>query len=122
MLCLHAYTCRQASSYRSSACRRLAYVETFGRWHTADLFFGLAYLSQRDNSDYVAADIAAKAIPVSSDLSLTQSYELLVSLLLSFSAATLPAMTHAVDMLAITFHQEAGCRHGCTITAPHILP
>ncbi len=73
------------------------------------LFFGLAYLSQRDNSDYVAADIAAKAIPVCSDLSLTQSYELLVSLLHSILKASLPAMTHPAGHARCYVSSEADC-------------
>lgn len=31
------------------------YTETLGRWHTVDLFVGLAYLSHRETLDYPAA-------------------------------------------------------------------
>lgn len=49
--------------------RRYVYHETLGRWHTVDLFVGLAYLANRDAVEYPAADIAAHGTPVSVDLS-----------------------------------------------------
>lgn len=36
------------------------YQETLGRWHTLDLFIGLAYLSHREAHEYPALDIAAR--------------------------------------------------------------
>jgi hypothetical protein len=41
------------------------YTETLGRWHTVDLFVGLAYLSNKDSGGYAAADVAARGTPVS---------------------------------------------------------
>jgi hypothetical protein len=55
------------------------YTETLGRWHTVDLFVGLAYLSHRQTAEYAAADIAAKGQPISVEADLTQSAQLLVS-------------------------------------------
>ncbi|GLC75379.1 hypothetical protein PLESTF_001630500 [Pleodorina starrii] len=43
---------------------RYMYNETLGRWHTIDLFVGLAYLSHREALEYPAADIAASGNPV----------------------------------------------------------
>ncbi len=40
------------------------YTETLGRWHTVDLFVGLAYLSNKEQAVWPAADIAAKGQPV----------------------------------------------------------
>lgn len=55
--------------------------ETLGRWHTIDLFVGLAYLSHREAEHYPAADIAAKGFPVIvPDMSYTDQLKLLVGL------------------------------------------
>ncbi|KAA6418802.1 MAG: lipase class 3 family [Trebouxia sp. A1-2] len=40
------------------------YSESLGRWRTADLLIGLAYLARREGQEHPVADIAAKAKPV----------------------------------------------------------
>ena len=37
---------------------RYMYGETLGRWRTADLLIGLAYLAQRESEEHPCADIA----------------------------------------------------------------
>ena len=54
------------------------YTETLGRWHTIDLFVGLAYLSNRASPEYAAADIAMHGRDVAGGLSLTEGLALLV--------------------------------------------
>jgi hypothetical protein len=54
------------------------YTETLGRWHTVDLFVGLAYLSHRASPEYAASDIAACGQPISCDLPMTEGVALLV--------------------------------------------
>jgi hypothetical protein len=89
-------------------------VETLGRWHTADLFFGLAYLSQRDGTEHVAADIAAKAIPLASGLSPAHSAEMLVR-----------APAARLGCTSIPVHRPAAaaapCPHRCPAAAPRSL-
>ena len=43
---------------------RYMYSESLGRWRTADLLIGLAYLARREGQEHPVADIAAKAKPV----------------------------------------------------------
>lgn len=60
---------------------RYMYLETFGRWHAIDLFFGLAYLSRRATSEYPAADIAAAGQAISGQqLSAVEAQRLLQEL------------------------------------------
>lgn len=40
---------------------RFAYGETLGRWRTADLLIGLAYLARREKQEHPVADIAQSA-------------------------------------------------------------
>ena len=40
------------------------YSESLGRWRTADLLIGLAYLARTEGQEHPVADIAAKAQPV----------------------------------------------------------
>ncbi len=40
------------------------YSESLGRWRTADLLIGLAYLARREGQEHPVADIAAKAKPI----------------------------------------------------------
>ena len=54
------------------------YTETLGRWHTVDLFVGLAYLSHREANEYPALDIAYRGRPVSLDQSADKTHALLV--------------------------------------------
>lgn len=41
-----------------AAVRRYMYGETLGRWRTADLLIGLAYLARREREEHPVADIA----------------------------------------------------------------
>ncbi|GFR41943.1 hypothetical protein Agub_g2737, partial [Astrephomene gubernaculifera] len=59
---------------------RYMYNETFARWHTIDLFVGLAYLSHREAVEYPAADIAAKGVPIGVDLGTEERLKLLLEL------------------------------------------
>ena len=43
---------------------RYMYSEILGRWRTADLLIGLAYLARREGQEHPVADIAAKAQPI----------------------------------------------------------
>ncbi|DBA73228.1 TPA: hypothetical protein ACH3X1_011294 [Trebouxia sp. C0004] len=43
---------------------RYMYSESLGRWRTADLLIGLAYLARREGQEHPVADIAAKAKPI----------------------------------------------------------
>ena len=45
-------------------CPRYMYSESLGRWRTADLLIGLAYLARREGQEHPVADIAAKAQPI----------------------------------------------------------
>lgn len=38
--------------------RRFMYGETLGKWRTADLLIGLAYLAQKGTEEHPASDIA----------------------------------------------------------------
>ena len=40
------------------------YSESLGRWRTADLLIGLAYLARREGQEHPVADIAATAEPI----------------------------------------------------------
>ena len=40
------------------------YSESLGRWRTADLLIGLAYLARREGEEHPVADIAATAQPI----------------------------------------------------------
>ena len=48
----------------SCKCPRYMYSESLGRWRTADLLIGLAYLARREGQEHPVADIAAKAQPI----------------------------------------------------------
>ena len=50
-------TCRRLTS-REVVLGRYMYGETLGRWRTADLLIGLAYLAQRESDEHPCADIA----------------------------------------------------------------
>ena len=51
---------------KESACKcpRYMYSESLGRWRTADLLIGLAYLARREGQEHPVADIASKAQPI----------------------------------------------------------
>ncbi|GIL58723.1 hypothetical protein Vafri_13716 [Volvox africanus] len=59
---------------------RYMYNETLGRWHTIDLFVGLAYLSHRETIEYPAADIVAKGTPLGLDCSIPEQIKLMLEL------------------------------------------
>ncbi|GIL77084.1 hypothetical protein Vretimale_3141 [Volvox reticuliferus] len=59
---------------------RYMYNETLGRWHTVDLFVGLAYLSHRETIEYPAADIVAKGTPLGLDCSIPEQIKLMLEL------------------------------------------
>ena len=42
------------------------YSESLGRWRTADLLIGLAYLARQDGQEHPVADIARQAKPIGS--------------------------------------------------------
>lgn len=48
------------------------YGETLGRWRTADLLIGLAYLARREAQESPVADIAQAAAPLGRGASLEQ--------------------------------------------------
>ena len=58
---------------------RYVYTESLGRWHTMDLFIGLAYLSHREALDYPAQDIALRGRPISKTPGDAAARSLLVS-------------------------------------------
>jgi hypothetical protein len=58
--------------------RRYMYNETLGRWHTIDLFVGLAYLSHREAVEYPAADIAAKGTRLGLESGVNEQIKLMV--------------------------------------------
>ena len=69
MRCLHSGCARSHMLTWATYCLdRYMYHETLGRWHTIDLFVGLAYLANRDAAQYPAADIVEKAVPISVNL------------------------------------------------------
>ena len=55
------------------------YGETLGRWRTADLLIGLAYLAKREGEGHPVADIAAQGRPIGEGASEEQRLVLLVS-------------------------------------------
>ena len=57
---------------------RYVYTESLGRWHTADLFIGLAYLSHREALEYPARDIALRGRPISFEQTPDATHALLV--------------------------------------------
>lgn len=63
---LHIPTNHIAPLQNESACKcpRYMYSESLGRWRTADLLIGLAYLARREGQEHPVADIAAKAQPI----------------------------------------------------------
>ena len=61
------------------SCYRYTYGETLGRWRTADLLIGLAYLSRKEAQEHPAADIARQARPLGEGMSLEQLEESMVS-------------------------------------------
>ena len=56
------------------------YGETLGRWRTADLLIGLAYLAKREGEGHPVADIAAQGRPIGEGASEEQHLVLLVSI------------------------------------------
>jgi hypothetical protein len=54
------------------------YSETLGRWHTIDLFVGLAYLANREAAAYPAADIAAQGMALGKGLASSERLRLMV--------------------------------------------
>lgn len=52
------------SLYFFAEALRYMYSESLGRWRTADLLIGLAYLARREGQEHPVADIAAKAQPI----------------------------------------------------------
>lgn len=60
---------RAAPAPRAS---RYTYGETLGRWRTADLLIGLAYLARKEGTEHAAADIAAQARPLGEGMSLEE--------------------------------------------------
>ena len=58
---------------------RFMYGETLGRWRTADLLIGLAYLAKREGEGHPVADIAAQGRPIGEGASDEQRLVLLVS-------------------------------------------
>lgn len=67
------------------------YTETLGRWHTVDLFVGLAYLSHRDVPEYPASDIASIGEPISLQASPVHAAELMVGSVRSTHASGIVA-------------------------------
>ena len=57
---------------------RYVYTESLGRWHTMDLFIGLAYLSHRETLEYPAQDIALRGRLVSQQQTSEDASALLV--------------------------------------------
>ena len=58
--------------------RRYMYGETLGRWRTADLLIGLAYLARREPEESPVADIAKAARPLGQGAFLEQRQALAV--------------------------------------------
>lgn len=57
---------------------RYMYGETLGRWRTADLLIGLAYLARREPQESPVADIAKAARPLGQGVPVEQRRELAV--------------------------------------------
>ncbi len=66
------------------------YTETLGRWHTVDLFIGLAYLSHREALEYPAQDIALRGRPVSQEQMPDSAHALLVGSPTAMEVSTFP--------------------------------
>lgn len=54
------------------------YGETLGKWRTADLLIGLAYLARKDGVDHPVADIARVGVPVGTGLPPPQRLKVVV--------------------------------------------
>lgn len=55
------------------------YSESLGRWRTADLLIGLAYLARREGQEHPVADIASQAQPIGlGDVKANQQMDVLV--------------------------------------------
>ena len=74
--------------------RRYMYGETLGRWRTADLLIGLAYLARREPQESPVADIAKAARPLGHGASLEERQALAVRLF-CLAAAMFGSSTHA---------------------------
>lgn len=59
--------------------RRYMYGETLGKWRSADLLIGLAYLARKDAAEHPVADIAKLGLPAGLGLPLSQRLMLVVS-------------------------------------------
>lgn len=55
------------------------YVETLGKWRSADLLIGLAYLARKDGAEHPVADIARHGVLAGVGLSPPQRLTLVVS-------------------------------------------
>ena len=69
------------------------YSESLGRWRTADLLIGLAYLARREGQEHPVADIASKGKPIGLDKK-TQPSDVLVGLLHSILACQSACAQH----------------------------
>ncbi len=63
------------------------YSESLGRWRTADLLIGLAYLARRDGEEHPVADIASKAKPIGLEGAATDPH---LDVLVQLSSKALP--------------------------------
>ncbi|GAB4813184.1 hypothetical protein N2152v2_000230 [Parachlorella kessleri] len=84
---LAAASAAAAVYYFAKGCKALdedapvyTYGETLGRWRTADLLIGLAYLSRKEAQEHPAADIARQARPLGEGMSLEQLEESMAEL------------------------------------------
>ena len=61
----HSWRIFFVSSYveRCARVHRHVYGETLGRWRSADLLIGLAYMAQREADERPIGDIAAQGLP-----------------------------------------------------------
>lgn len=55
------------------------YSESLGRWRTADLLIGLAYLARQEGQEHPVADIARQADPIGLKHASTAQQDVLVS-------------------------------------------
>lgn len=55
------------------------YSESLGRWRTADLLIGLAYLARQDGQEHPVADIARQARPIGALQTTVPQQDVLVS-------------------------------------------
>ena len=69
------------------------YGETLGRWRTADLLIGLAYLARRENVEHPVADIARAGVLAGKGGSAAERDGLLVGQFRSLSLINMPLVT-----------------------------